>query len=147
MHTVNAAQIQLGKLAEQHVQRGSTVALAVKLINDYTQLDTKLAKLAESEKLDLPVQLDSAHQILISGLSNLPDAQFDAAYINAVIQEQNQAIALLQEEDKREHAAAYQTYVNDTLPIVREQVTLSQAALVRLQSPEGYHQPANMPMP
>ena len=147
VHAINAAEVQMGQVAEQHVLRGSTLALAVKMINDHTQLDGNLAKLAAQEKLDLPVQLDAVHQTLINGLSNTPDAQFDAAYINAVVLEQKQMISLLEAEDKREHTGPYQTFVADALPILRNHVILAEQALVRLQTPEGFHASSSLTRP
>jgi putative membrane protein len=133
----NSTQITLGKLAEQRVQKGSTLSLAVKLIIGHTNIAVRLAELAAKEGVTLPAKPDPAHRALIERLQSVSDREFDADYIGAAIQEQTQAIALFEAEARREQASDYQQFVAAELPVLREFLKQAQEAQPKLSIPEG----------
>lgn len=89
-------EVALGKLAQQKSNNADVKQFAQKMVQDHGKADTELAQLAKDKNLDVPTQLDSAHQKMVDSLSAKSGAAFDGAYASHMAQDHTKAISLFQ---------------------------------------------------
>ncbi len=114
------AEVELSQLAIQKSQSSQVVSLAKAMISDHTAADTKLNGIAQSANLPVPRQLDRAHLEDIDRLKNLSNSQFDAAYIDVMQKDHDNAVSLFAAAaaDERLNPQLRQ-FAQQTLPTLR----------------------------
>ena len=82
----NAAEIELGKLAQQKAQGQPAKGFAETMVRDHEATGKRLADLAEAAGLPLPSGLDDEHRAMREHLDKLTGTAFDVTYIQGQIQ-------------------------------------------------------------
>jgi len=147
IHELDLSQIQLGRLAEQRVQKASTLVMAVKIIQAHTSIEALIGKLTAKELIALPAELSTDHVTLASKLNGASEKEFDYNYINAVIPEQQKTIEQCEAALKNEPSQDYLTLINAALPLLRDNLKSAQDALKTVNSAQGFKFPDNTPHP
>src|SRR4051794_9661475 len=80
----NMAEIQLGQLAAQHAENPQVKQFAQMMVDEHTQALEQLRSVAGSSA-QIPSELDGKHQKLQQKLSKLQGAEFDRAYMDAMV--------------------------------------------------------------
>jgi putative membrane protein len=75
-------EVEASKIAEQNATAQDVKDLAVMDIHDHDLVNRELRKIAASEGIDLPLQLNAAFQQRLAQLKSNSGTAFDAAYIN-----------------------------------------------------------------
>lgn len=91
----NMAEIQLGQLALQHAQDPQVKQFAQMMVDDHTRALEQLRTVTSSQGLQVPSELDGKHQKLHDKLSKLQGAEFDRAYMDAMVDAHKDAEKLL----------------------------------------------------
>ncbi len=91
----NMAEIQLGQLALQHAQDSQVKQFAQMMVDDHTRALEQLRTVTSSQGLQVPSELDGKHQKLHDKLSKLQGAEFDRAYMDAMVDAHKDAEKLL----------------------------------------------------
>ncbi len=89
----NMAEIQLGQLAATNAQDPQVKQFAQMMVSEHTQALDQLRSAAGSSTL--PSSLDKKHQKLHDKLSKLQGAEFDRAYIDAMVDAHKDTAKLL----------------------------------------------------
>jgi len=90
----NMAEIQLGQLAQQQAQDPQVKQFAQMMVDDHTKALDQL-KAAAGGQGTIPSALDSKHQKLHDKLAKLHGAEFDRAYMDAMVDAHKDAEKLL----------------------------------------------------
>ena len=80
------AEVQLGQLASERAASPDVKAFGQMMVKDHSEANGELSKLASQMKIEPPKETDKAHKELASRLSTLDGAEFDRAYIAAMVQ-------------------------------------------------------------
>jgi putative membrane protein len=80
------AEVQLGQLASERAASPDVKAFGQVMVKDHSEANGELSKLASQMKIEPPKEADKAHKELASRLSTLDGAEFDRAYIAAMVQ-------------------------------------------------------------
>jgi len=81
----NMAEIQLGQLAAQHAENPQVKQFAQMMVDDHTRALEQLRNVASGQGIQVPSELDGKHQKLQQKLSKLQGAEFDRAYMDAMV--------------------------------------------------------------
>ena len=92
MTVVALTEIRLGQLAAERAERADVKAFGQMMMKDHSQANTELAAVAAAMKIVPPTEIDKKHTELVERLSKLTGAEFDRAYIMAMV-EGHQAVA------------------------------------------------------
>lgn len=92
--TVDMLEIKLGEVAQTNASLPSVKKFGAHMVESHTQIQAALAKIAAEEKIALPAKLDSKHQATLKKLSSLKGANFDKAYIPAMVEGHTKVLAL-----------------------------------------------------
>ena len=79
-------EVQLGQLASERAASPDVKAFGQMMVKDHSAANGELSKLASQMKIEPPKEADKAHKELASRLSTLHGAEFDRAYIAAMVQ-------------------------------------------------------------
>ena len=122
------AEVELGKLAQSKAQSDQVKSFASRIVDDHTSANDKLKQVAGAEGLQLPTEMDKASQKMHDKLSKLSGAQFDQAYMTHMVADHQKDIKEFQKESTSGKDSALKKFAADTLPTLREHLTLAQQA-------------------
>jgi putative membrane protein len=90
LHRSNQKEIEMGKMAQEHGRSADVKSFGKTLVQDHTNADKKVAKLAKAQKIDLTASTPTA----MADSDKLPmDAGFDAAFARMMLDDHKKDIA------------------------------------------------------
>lgn len=92
MTVVALTEIRLGQMAAERGERANVKAFGQMMVKDHSAANAELGQLAAEMKIVPPTEIDKKHGELVERLSKLHGAEFDRAYIMAMV-EGHQAVA------------------------------------------------------
>jgi putative membrane protein len=98
----NAAEVQLGQLAAERAQNPQVKQYAQTMIAEHTKALDELKALASAANVQISNAIADVHRDLHGRLSKLSGAEFDREYIDAMVDEHNDTLEML--EDKADDA-------------------------------------------
>jgi putative membrane protein len=90
------AEIELGKLASTHAASADVKRFGEMMVQDHTSAGNDLKKIASTWNVEPNPSLDDKHRDLMDRLSKLNGADFDKAYIDAMIDDHQDAVGDLE---------------------------------------------------
>lgn len=99
---IGKAEIELGQLALKNTQDESVRTYAERMVKDHSAADKKLKAIAAKENLQLPQSLDQEHQSLKTKLQSLKGEDFDRAYVKAMANGHDKAVALFESASQQQ---------------------------------------------
>jgi putative membrane protein len=103
------AKIHLAYLALQNAQNEQVRAFAQQILNDYGKTQADLFNIANQQSLVLPNTLDAKNLDTFDALSQLKGAEFDKAYMKAMLNADQTAASRFKQEATRGDAWAGHT--------------------------------------
>lgn len=123
---------QSGMLEMQAAELASTRASAIETKNLASTLDTahrtssaELETLALSKGVTLPTQLDSDHQGVLDNLMKAEAEDFDAAYVEAMTDRHEDAVALFESTSTGSDDAEIRNYAARALPTLQRHLEVA----------------------
>jgi putative membrane protein len=117
-------EVALGKLAQSKSNNPQVRQFAQKMVQDHGKADAELAHIAKAENLEVPTQLDAAHQKMVASLNAQSGAAFDGAYASHMAQDHTKAIDLFQSASNSGDPALA-GFAKKTLPTLQEHKRLA----------------------
>jgi putative membrane protein len=108
-----AAEVQLGKLAQQKSQSDDVKQFGQKMVEDHTQLGEQMKPVAQQLGVKEPKGPSKKDKELVAKLEGLSGQQFDEAYIQAMVKDHKQ--------DLKEFKQAAQSTQNPNVKQVAQQ--------------------------
>jgi len=125
---IGAAEVKLGKLAQEHARRDAVRDFADRMIRDHTRMGNELKELANKKGIKLSDKLDQKHMDLVDTLSKLNADKFDRAYINDMVSGHEKALETFESEAKNGKDADVKAWAEKALPALREHLKLAKDA-------------------
>nr|MCU0624381.1 DUF4142 domain-containing protein [Gemmatimonadaceae bacterium] len=115
------AEVKLSQLAQSQSQSAVVRQFARRMISDHGKANTELEAIASRKNLALPRQLNAGQQATLQELQALDGPEFDAAYMAAMEEGHEKAVALFESASAAGFQDAdLQAFAAKTLPVVRE---------------------------
>jgi len=93
---IGKAEIELGQIALKNTQDANVRTYAQRMVADHSAADKKLQAIAAKQNLQLPQSLDAEHESLKAKLQGLKGEDFDRAYVKAMANGHDKAVALFE---------------------------------------------------
>jgi len=122
------AEVKLGELAKQKGNSSAVKEFGSRMVTDHTQANDKLKSIAMGEGISAATSLEQKDQALYDKLSAMAGAQFDEAYIDAMIKDHREDIAEFEKEAKSGQNAKIKQFAMDTLPTLRDHLKMAETA-------------------
>ncbi|MCU0951020.1 MAG: DUF4142 domain-containing protein [Burkholderiaceae bacterium] len=120
-------EVQAGKLAQERGQSAVVKQFGQMLEQDHTQANNELVQLAASKGVEVPRQMDKAHQARIDTLRKAPSAEFDRLFIEQVGRaDHKKDIAEFERVVRESNDADVRGFAQKTLPVLKKHLEQAQ---------------------
>lgn len=123
----NQAEIQLCLLAEKSAQAPALKAFARLMVNDHVGIESRLAALINSEKVEVPNGVGKEGQETFSKLVKLKGEEFDREFIRAQIEDHGHDLERFGKERSSTTNEGIKQFASQTIPILEQHQKLAQA--------------------
>jgi len=118
---IGKAEIELGQIALKNTQDQGVRTYAERMVKDHSAAEKKLKAIAAKENLQLPQSLDQEHQSLKTKLQGLKGEDFDRAYVQAMADGHDKAVALFESASQQpQMTGELKQFAASTLPTLEE---------------------------
>ena len=117
------AEVALGKLASEKAVNPQVKEFAAMMVTDHTKANDELMAIAKTKNITLPTAPDADHQKLMADLSKKSGADFDKAYVDAMVDGHKKTVSLLEDGAKNCKDADLKAFAEKTLPAVKAHLT------------------------
>ncbi|HEY7642253.1 MAG TPA: DUF4142 domain-containing protein [Steroidobacteraceae bacterium] len=118
---IGKAEIELGQLALKNTQDKQVRTYAERMVKDHSAADQKLKAIAAKENLQLPQSLDPEHESLKTKLQGLKGEEFDRAYVQAMANGHDKAVALFESASQQSQMPdELKQFAASTLPTLEQ---------------------------
>lgn len=118
---IGKAEIELGQIALKNTQDQGVRTYAERMVKDHSAAAKKLQAIAAKENLQLPQSLDREHESLKTKLQGLKGEEFDRAYVTAMANGHDKAVALFESASQQtQMPGELKQFAASTLPTLEE---------------------------
>jgi putative membrane protein len=116
------AEVELAKLALQKSQNADVKKFAQTMVTDHTKANNELKTLAAKKSVVLPTDIGS-HKSTMDDLSKLSGADFDKAYVDAMVEDHEEDVDLF--DDNTDNSDAdIKAFTTKTLPTLKSHLEI-----------------------
>ncbi|MCW2238659.1 DUF4142 domain-containing protein [Azospirillum canadense] len=119
------AEVEMGQMAQQKAQNDQVRQFGQRMVDDHSRANQQLQQIAANNNITLPSGPDSKHRTKSQEMQKLSGARFDRAYMQDMVQDHRQDIALFEKEAKQGKNADLKQFAEQTLPTLREHYDLA----------------------
>ena len=113
------AEVELSRTAQTKAQNADVKAFAQKMVQDHSNANTELKQLAAKKNVTLPTEMDAAHKTMSESMAKLTGAEFDKAYVDAMVADHEKSVALFQTQANSGTDADAKAFAAKTLPTLK----------------------------
>ncbi|XXX75092.1 DUF4142 domain-containing protein [Sorangium sp. So ce134] len=113
-------EVRLGQLAQQRSASPEVKRFAQRMIDDHSAVNKRLTELAQQKGVLVPQELDKEHREKVDKLSKKAGAEFDRAYMSAMVDDHEHDVAEFEKTSKEAKDAELKGFAASTLPQLRE---------------------------
>ncbi|QPH40189.1 DUF4142 domain-containing protein [Pedobacter endophyticus] len=117
------AEVELGKLALEKGTSQQVKDFASMMVKDHGMANTELMTLAQQKNITLPSTVDEEHKKKMDDLSKKTGADFDKAYVDAMVSGHKSTLKLMEDEARDGKDADLKAFASKTAPIVQGHLT------------------------
>lgn len=126
------AEIELGKLATARAASPDVKQFAQRMIDDHGKANTELTSLASSKNIPVPTDADAEHRLLMDRLGKLSGAEFDHAYMQAMVSDHDHAVAKFRAFSNRGDDPELKAWAEKTLPTLEAHERLAKETAAKV---------------
>ena len=114
------AEVELGKLAQTKAQNAEVKRFAQMMVAEHTKSNDELRSLAMKKNIVLPTAPEPRHQAAMQEMQNRSGAEFDRAYVDAMVRDHESAVQLFESQAQSGTDAEAKEFAVKTLPTLRQ---------------------------
>jgi putative membrane protein len=122
------AEIEMGRMAEQHAQNAQVKQLAERLVQDHTKANQQLMQIAQQDGVNLPPAASRKESHTENKLQGKTGAAFDKAFVEHALTDHEKDIKKFQTELQNTKSPQLKAWIEQTLPALRQHLELARAA-------------------
>ena len=118
------AEVELGRMAATKAQNAEVKQFGEMMVAEHTKSNDELKSLAVKKSVSLPPAPDAAHQATMTRMQGLNGAEFDKAYVEAMVADHEATVQLFESEAARSADAEARAFAEKTLPNLRRHLEM-----------------------
>ncbi|RBQ07619.1 DUF4142 domain-containing protein [Pedobacter miscanthi] len=118
------AEVELGKMALEKSSNAQVKEFATMMVKDHGMANTELMAIAKQKNITLPSTVDDEHKKKMEDLSKKTGADFDKAYVSAMVDGHKSTLKLMEDESKDGKDADLKSFATKTAPIVQTHLVM-----------------------
>lgn len=127
------AEVELGKLALTKAQNPEVKKFAQMMITDHTKANGELKTLAAKKSVTLPAEVNSDQKSMMDDLNKLSGAEFDKAYVDAMVEDHEKDVELFADQAEDNDDADVKTFAAKTLPTLKSHLEMIKGMDAKMQ--------------
>lgn len=135
--SMNLLEVRLGTLAAQRSSSDAVKEFAKQMVDDHGTMGRKWTSLASKYGLPTSVTLNSIQQQSDDQLSKLSGADFDRAYMQAMVEDHEQDAATLQSIGERAQSAEVKQLAAGSVTVTRQHLSKAQQVASEVGAPSA----------
>lgn len=124
------SEVALGTLAQQKAANADVKSFGAMMVSDHSMANDELKKIAKAKFITLPDSVSTDEKKLAADLSAKTGADFDKAYVDAMVKDHKEDIAAFEEAGKKVTYPELQAFITKTLPVLHKHLD----AIQKIQS-------------
>lgn len=112
-------EVELGSYAAANAENPEVKRFAMNMVDDHGKANRELAELAQKAGIALPTAMSAEHRAEASKLMSLKGADFDAAYVKAMVDGHQKAVSAFTEQADQKRTAV-DRWAASTLPVIQQ---------------------------
>jgi putative membrane protein len=126
------AEVELGKMAVAQGSDPDVKQFGQKMVDDHSKANDELKNLASSKGIQAPAGVDPKSKATQDRLSKLSGAQFDRAYMQAMVGDHDHAILMFRSFSERGDDPQLKDWASKTLPTLQEHDRLAKTTATKI---------------
>ncbi len=118
------AEVEMSKLAVDKSSNAKVKEFATMMVNDHTKVNEELKSIADQKNVMVPTSLDAAHEQKKQDLMKKEGADFDKAYIEAMVQGHEDAHKVMEDGAKNNLDQQLREFAAKTEPVVKQHLEM-----------------------
>jgi putative membrane protein len=118
-------EVELGKVAEKNGQKADVKSFGGHMVKDHSAANDNLKSVAAKMNATLPDKVSAKHQATIDKMSKMSGAEFDTAYVNAMVEDHEKVAAEFEKARGEVKNEDLKKFIDDTLPVVKEHLKMA----------------------
>lgn len=118
------AEVELGKLALTKTSNAAIKSFAEMMVTDHGKANEELMAIAKMKNITLPAMVDDEHLKKMEELKAKTGADFDKAYVDAMVDGHESTLKLMQDEAKNSKDADLSSFAAKTGPVVETHLNM-----------------------
>lgn len=114
------AEVELGKLASEKAANAEVKKFGQMMMEDHSNANTELKALAAKKSVTLPTDVGSEHKATMDKLKNLSGAEFDKAYVEAMVKDHEKDVSEFEKQSTDAKDADVKAFATKTLPTLKK---------------------------
>jgi putative membrane protein len=119
------AEVNLSRLAEERASDPEVKKFAQHMVQDHTKANQELLGVVNRKQLRAAQQMDRKHQELMDKLTQMRGADFDRAYMDAMVKDHEETVSLFQAASKGMDDSDLKGFASKTLPTLQEHLKMA----------------------
>lgn len=112
-------EVELGKLAATNAKSDAVKKFGQQMVTDHGKANDELKAAAKDAGLKVPDKMNDEHQKEFDKFKDLKGADFDKKYVEHMIKDHEEDVALFQRATKEAKNPSIKTFATKTLPVVQ----------------------------
>jgi putative membrane protein len=118
------AEVTFGKLAGEKASSAAVKDFATMMVKDHGKANEELKAIAAAKNITLPAGLDAEHAKKQQELEAKSGAEFDKAYVMAMVEGHEKTLALMEDGSKNCKDADLKGFAAKTAPVVKHHLDM-----------------------
>jgi len=112
-------EVTLGKHAADNATSAEVKQFGQMMVDDHSKANDELKALAQSKGITVPTELDAKHQKMVDKLTKMSGADFDKAYMKAMVKDHTEDVKEFTTESEKGDDADVKAWAAKTLPTLQ----------------------------
>lgn len=113
-------EVELGKLAAEKGGSDAVKDFGNEMVKDHGKINDNLKEVAAKMNVTVPTKISAKHQATIEKMSAMSGADFDKAYVPAMIKDHEMDIAEFEKADKMVKNEDLKKFIEDSIPMMKD---------------------------
>lgn len=121
----NIMEIRLGQAAQTRGSNAAVKQFGQRMLDDHTRMQNQLTAVVRNTGVTFTPGLDAVHEQQVSRIERLSGAEFDRAYMQAMIQGHREDVSQFQTQSQSAHSTQVRNLTASSLPILQQHLSLA----------------------
>jgi putative membrane protein len=126
------AEVELGKLASDHASNAEVKKFGQRMVEDHGKANDELSAILKQKGISPPTALEGKQKALHDRLSKLNGAEFDRAYIAAMVKDHQEDAKDFEHESKNGKDPDLKAFAAKTLPMIQDHLKMARDIQTKL---------------